>query len=84
MYVTPELAVNAVQRLQQLHQRCGLSLVAVDEAHCVSECACPPACLVVLLFQWRMPDVRRAAVSACMPCCSQGAAPHIAGCTVPL
>ncbi|KAK9836017.1 hypothetical protein WJX81_006493 [Elliptochloris bilobata] len=37
VYVTPELAANAVPRLQQLRKRHGLCLVAVDEAHCVSE-----------------------------------------------
>lgn len=80
MYVTPELAVNAVQRLQQLHQRCGLSLVAVDEAHCVSECAWPPACLSVLLHE--------AITGELLPCSACLAAakvpfPGVAGCRVP-
>eukprot|EP00887_Chlorella_sp_A99_P003535 scaffold7.g3535.t1 len=37
IYLTPELAVSAVVRLQQLHASHGLALVAVDEAHCVAE-----------------------------------------------
>ncbi|KAL6762387.1 hypothetical protein V8C86DRAFT_665973 [Haematococcus lacustris] len=37
IYLTPELAMNAQPQLQALHASRGLSLVAVDEAHCVSE-----------------------------------------------
>jgi superfamily II DNA helicase RecQ len=37
LYVTPELVVNATDQLQQLHRSRGIGLVAVDEAHCVSE-----------------------------------------------
>lgn len=37
VYMTPELATNAAAQLQQLHASRGLSLIAIDEAHCVSE-----------------------------------------------
>jgi ATP-dependent DNA helicase RecQ len=39
VYMTPELAIASVAsgRLAQLHQTAGVSLLAVDEAHCVSE-----------------------------------------------
>jgi RecQ family ATP-dependent DNA helicase len=37
VYMTPELAVRSADRLASLAASTGLSLVAVDEAHCVSE-----------------------------------------------
>ncbi len=37
VYMTPELAISSKERLAQLNQRCGVSLLAIDEAHCVSE-----------------------------------------------
>lgn len=37
VYVTPELLANNPSLLETLHARAGLALVAVDEAHCVSE-----------------------------------------------
>lgn len=37
VYLTPELAVRSIDRLAALHQGRGVSLLAVDEAHCVSE-----------------------------------------------
>ena len=37
IYVTPELAVNRLSSLADLHRRVGLALLAIDEAHCVSE-----------------------------------------------
>ncbi len=37
VYVTPELATSQTDRLQQLHATRGIALVAIDEAHCVSE-----------------------------------------------
>lgn len=37
IYITPELAMNRLRALSDLRSRVGLALVAVDEAHCVSE-----------------------------------------------
>lgn len=37
VYITPELAVNQLAELQQLHAARPLGLVAIDEAHCLSE-----------------------------------------------
>ncbi|MEW5308661.1 MAG: hypothetical protein WDW38_000600 [Sanguina aurantia] len=38
VYLTPELAVMSLDRLTQLHQaNQGIGLIAVDEAHCISE-----------------------------------------------
>ncbi len=37
IYITPELASNQTHMLQQLHARHGIALLAIDEAHCVSE-----------------------------------------------
>jgi superfamily II DNA helicase RecQ len=37
VYLTPELALSSRDSLHLLHQRRGISLLAVDEAHCVSE-----------------------------------------------
>lgn len=37
VYMTPELATSQTHMLQQLHATKGLSLIAIDEAHCVSE-----------------------------------------------
>jgi ATP-dependent DNA helicase RecQ len=37
IYITPELATNQVAELQQLHAKRPLGLVAIDEAHCLSE-----------------------------------------------
>eukprot|EP00798_Chlamydomonas_sp_ICE-L_P031836 gene31836-7042_t len=37
VYMTPELAVNALKELASLHSRVGICLFAIDEAHCVSE-----------------------------------------------
>jgi hypothetical protein len=37
IFLTPELAVNAVSSLAALHAGRGLALIAVDEAHCISE-----------------------------------------------
>jgi hypothetical protein len=42
IYITPELAASQTHLLQQLRARTGLSLLAVDEAHCVSEVRPPP------------------------------------------
>uniref|UniRef100_UPI00358E91C4 bifunctional 3'-5' exonuclease/ATP-dependent helicase WRN isoform X2 n=1 Tax=Myxine glutinosa TaxID=7769 RepID=UPI00358E91C4 len=36
-YMTPEFATNAKTLLQELHQSPGVQLIAVDEAHCVSQ-----------------------------------------------
>lgn len=36
VYLTPELAVQSIAALQNLHSQRGICLVAVDEAHCVS------------------------------------------------
>lgn len=35
--MTPELAVSSGTALQHLAETVGLSLVAIDEAHCLSE-----------------------------------------------
>ena len=37
IYITPELAMSRIQALSNLRSRFGIALVAVDEAHCVSE-----------------------------------------------
>jgi ATP-dependent DNA helicase RecQ len=37
IYITPELATNQVSELQQLHAKRPLGLIAIDEAHCLSE-----------------------------------------------
>lgn len=37
MYLTPELANGAGDRLRALHARRTIGLIAVDEAHCVCE-----------------------------------------------
>ncbi|XP_065905790.1 bifunctional 3'-5' exonuclease/ATP-dependent helicase WRN-like isoform X2 [Dysidea avara] len=37
LYVTPEYITNAVDMLKKLHSTVGLCLVAIDEAHCVSQ-----------------------------------------------
>ncbi|CAL4094160.1 unnamed protein product, partial [Meganyctiphanes norvegica] len=37
IYVTPEFADNCMNALQTLHKRVGITLFAVDEAHCVSQ-----------------------------------------------
>ena len=37
IYITPELATNSTSQLQQLQRSKGLALIAIDEAHCVSE-----------------------------------------------
>jgi superfamily II DNA helicase RecQ len=37
LYITPELATNNTAALQQLHATRGIGLIAIDEAHCVSE-----------------------------------------------
>ena len=35
--ITPELAINNTSSLQQLHATRPIGLVAIDEAHCLSE-----------------------------------------------
>eukprot|EP00798_Chlamydomonas_sp_ICE-L_P032367 gene32367-5059_t len=37
VYMTPELAINALHELRYLNSPVGIGLIAVDEAHCVSE-----------------------------------------------
>lgn len=37
IYITPELASKQTSQLQQLHSNKSIGLIAVDEAHCVSE-----------------------------------------------
>lgn len=37
MYITPEMAAVSLDRLRHLRDTVGLALVAVDEAHCISE-----------------------------------------------
>lgn len=37
LYITPELATNNTSALQQLHATRPIGLVAIDEAHCLSE-----------------------------------------------
>jgi ATP-dependent DNA helicase RecQ len=37
IYITPELAINQTSSLQQLHATRPIGLVAIDEAHCLSE-----------------------------------------------
>jgi hypothetical protein len=37
LYITPELATNNTAALQQLHATHRIGLIAIDEAHCVSE-----------------------------------------------
>lgn len=37
IYITPELATNNTSSLQQLHTTHCIGLIAIDEAHCVSE-----------------------------------------------
>ncbi|EFJ47726.1 hypothetical protein VOLCADRAFT_117801 [Volvox carteri f. nagariensis] len=37
LYLTPELATSSGPALASLHKRRGIALVAIDEAHCVSE-----------------------------------------------
>lgn len=37
VYLTPELAAASSDRLAALHARVGVSLLAVDEAHCITE-----------------------------------------------
>jgi hypothetical protein len=37
LYITPELATNNTAALQQLHATRRIGLIAIDEAHCVSE-----------------------------------------------
>jgi len=36
-YITPELAANNTAALQQLHAVRPIGLIAIDEAHCLSE-----------------------------------------------
>jgi superfamily II DNA helicase RecQ len=37
VYMTPELAAKSRESLEQLHRDACISLIAIDEAHCVSE-----------------------------------------------
>lgn len=37
MYITPELAANATDILGSLNTKVGIDLIAIDEAHCVSQ-----------------------------------------------
>jgi superfamily II DNA helicase RecQ len=37
LYITPELATNNTAALQHLHATRRIGLIAIDEAHCVSE-----------------------------------------------
>jgi len=37
IYITPELATSNITGLQQLHSTSRIGLIAIDEAHCVSE-----------------------------------------------
>jgi superfamily II DNA helicase RecQ len=37
LYMTPEFAVTAIEDLKRLASGAGLGLIAIDEAHCVSE-----------------------------------------------
>ncbi|KAK7463978.1 hypothetical protein BaRGS_00038018, partial [Batillaria attramentaria] len=37
LYITPEFASSASSLLSQLHQKIGIDLIAIDEAHCVSQ-----------------------------------------------
>lgn len=37
IYITPELATNNTAALQQLHSVRPIGLIAIDEAHCLSE-----------------------------------------------
>ncbi|PRW18345.1 putative ATP-dependent DNA helicase [Chlorella sorokiniana] len=37
VYITPEMASVSIDRLRALQRAAGLSLIAVDEAHCISE-----------------------------------------------
>eukprot|EP00798_Chlamydomonas_sp_ICE-L_P001713 gene1713-33119_t len=37
VYMTPELAVNSLTQLRNMHSRVGICLFAIDEAHCVTE-----------------------------------------------
>lgn len=36
LYITPEYAENAVGVLEELDEKVGIALIAIDEAHCVS------------------------------------------------
>ena len=37
VYITPEKAVTVKHQLKSLHETCGIALIAIDEAHCISE-----------------------------------------------
>jgi RecQ family ATP-dependent DNA helicase len=37
VYMTPEMAMKGMQVMSEFHKRHGISLLAVDEAHCISE-----------------------------------------------
>ena len=37
VHITPEYAAVAAENLQALSERVGISLIAIDEAHCVSQ-----------------------------------------------
>lgn len=37
LYITPEYAAVGVSTLTSLHKKVGIDLIAIDEAHCVSQ-----------------------------------------------
>ena len=37
VYMTPEMAMNGMQVMSKFHKKHGITLLAVDEAHCISE-----------------------------------------------
>ena len=37
IYITPEMAIKSESMIKQLHDTCGLSLIAIDESHCISQ-----------------------------------------------
>ncbi|XP_023214556.1 Werner syndrome ATP-dependent helicase homolog, partial [Centruroides sculpturatus] len=37
LYITPEFAVAAINILNEIHSKVGIVLLAIDEAHCVSQ-----------------------------------------------
>jgi hypothetical protein len=47
LYITPELATNNTAALQQLHATRRIGLIAIDEAHCVSEWCVLNQCISV-------------------------------------
>ncbi|XP_029652566.1 Werner syndrome ATP-dependent helicase-like [Octopus sinensis] len=37
LYITPEYAILSIQLIEQLHKEIGIDVIAIDEAHCVSQ-----------------------------------------------